>query len=46
MKITYENLLFLVELFKEDYPEGIDEKELQELFIYFYDDILDNLRIH
>ena len=42
--ITAKDLRFLVDLFEKDYPDGISESELQELFLDFYDDILDNLR--
>ena len=44
MKITANDLRLLVDLFEQDYPDGISSEELQELFIYFYEDILDNLR--
>ena len=42
--ITYKELQILVDLFEEDYPEGVSEEELQEMFIYFFDDIMDNLK--
>lgn len=44
MKITAKDLYHLVELFEIDYPDGVDSKLLQEWFVSYFDDVLDNLK--